>query len=85
VVDENGRQIKPLAIQPEHAHLFIRASPYTLPADIPRLINERSSQVLRDEFPHVRKLPSLWTRSCFLSTASNVSQESIQRCIERPC
>jgi hypothetical protein len=31
---------------------------------------------VREEFPHLRKLPSLWTRSFFLSTAGNMSQES---------
>ena len=72
-----------VAIQPDHVHLFLRANPYTLPSDIPRLIKGRSSYVLREEFPHLRKLPSLWTRSYFLSTAGNVSQEIIQRYIER--
>lgn len=83
VVDENGWQIIQLAIQPEHVHLFIRSNPYTLPTDIPRLIKGRSSHLLREEFPHLRKLPSLWTRSFFLSTAGTVSQEIIQRYIER--
>jgi len=31
----------------------------------------------------VRKLPTLWTHSYFLSTAGNVSSETIQRYIER--
>ena len=64
-------------------HLFIRANPYTLPSDIPRLIKGRGSHDLREEFPHLKKLPSLWTRSFFLSTAGTVSQEIIQRYIER--
>jgi putative transposase len=72
-----------LAIQPDHVHLFIRANPYTLPSDIPRLIKGRSSHHLRDEFPQLRKLPSLWTRSFFLSTAGDVSQETIRKYIER--
>lgn len=83
VVDENGWQIIQLAIQPDHVHLFIRSNPYTLPSDIPRLIKGRSSHDLREEFPYLCKLPSLWTRSFFLSTAGNVSQEIIQRYIER--
>jgi putative transposase len=72
-----------LAIQPNHVHLVLRANPYTLPSDIPRRIKGRSSHDLRQEFPDLRKLPSLWTRSFFLSTAGNVSQASIQRYIER--
>ena len=43
----------------------------------------RSSHDLREEFLHLRKLPSLWTRSYFLSTAGNVSQQIIQRYIAR--
>jgi putative transposase len=83
VVDEHGWQIIQLAIQPDHVHLCIRSNPYTVPSDIPRLIKGRSSHDLREEFPDLRKLPSLWTRSFFLSTAGDVSQEVIRRYIER--
>ena len=83
VAGEHDWEIIRLAIQPDHVHLFIRANPYTLPSDIPRLIKGRSSHDLRQEYPHLRKLPSLWTRSFFLSTAGNVSQEIIQSYIER--
>ena len=80
---EHDWQILCLAIQPDHVHLFVRANPYTLPSDIARLIKGRSSRLLREEFPALRKLPSVWTRSFFLSTAGNVSQETIQKYIER--
>ncbi len=83
VAAEHAWEIVRLAIQPDHDHLFIRANPYTLPSDIPRLITGRSSHDLREEFPHLRKLPSLWTRSYLLSTAGNVSQQIIQQYIER--
>lgn len=83
VRDENGWQIIQLAIQPDHVHRFIRAHPYPLPTDIPRRLKGRRSHLLREEFSHLCKLPSLWTRSFFRSTAGNVSQEIIQRCIER--
>jgi putative transposase len=83
VVTEHNWTVIELAIQPDLVHLFIRANPYTLPSDIPRLIKGRSSHDLRKAFPHLLKLPSLWTRSFFLSTAGNVSQETIRRYIER--
>jgi putative transposase len=83
VADEHEWRVISLAIQPDHVHLVIRADPYTLPSDIPRLIKGRTSHDLREEFPHLKTLPSLWTRSFFLSTAGNVSQETIQRYIER--
>jgi putative transposase len=83
VAQENEWEILRLAIQPDHVHLFIRANPYTLPTDIARKIKGRSSHVLREEFPSLHKLPSLWTRSTFYSTAGNVSAETIQKYIER--
>jgi putative transposase len=83
VAEAHDWEIARLDIEPDHVYLLVRTNPYTLPADIPRLIKRRSSHVLREEFPHLRKLPSLWTRSFLLSTAGNVSQEIIHRYIER--
>ncbi len=83
VAAEHDWTVIELAIQPDHVHLFLRANPYMLPSDIPRLIKGRSSHLLREEFPHLLKLPSLWTRSFFLSTAGNVRQETIKKYIER--
>ena len=83
VVAEHGWTILTLAIQPDHVHLFLRSDPYTAPSGIVRFIKGRSSRVLREEFPELLKLPSLWTHSFFVSTAGNVSQEIIQHYIER--
>jgi putative transposase len=83
LASERGWTILELAIEPDHVHLFLRGDPYTAPSDIARLFKGRSSHVLREEFPELLKLPSLWTHSFFVSTAGNVSQEVIQRYIER--
>ena len=83
VAEENQWHSVRLAIQPDHVHLFIQANPYTLPTDIPRLIKGRSSHELREEFPHLMRMPSLWTRSTFYSTAGQVSKEVIDAYIER--
>jgi putative transposase len=83
VAQENRWQIVRLAIQPDHVHVFLQTNPYTLPTDIPRLIKGRSSHLLREEFPHLMRMPSLWTRSTFYSTAGHVSKELIDAYIER--
>jgi len=83
VTSEHGWTIIELAIQPDHVHLFLRSNPYTLPTDIARLIKGRSSHEMRKEFAHLGRMPSLWTRSTFYSTAGNVSSEVIQKYIER--
>jgi putative transposase len=37
-----------------------------------------TSLPLREEFPQLKAMPSLWTRSYFVSTAGNVSSETIK-------
>lgn len=37
---------------------------------------------LREEFPDLRTLPSMWTRSYYVSTAPAVSRETVGRYIE---
>ncbi|WP_201387175.1 transposase [Ktedonobacter sp. SOSP1-85] len=48
-----------------------------------RLIKGRSSHALREEYPHLMRMPSLWTRSTFSSTMGHVSAETIRAYIER--
>src|SRR3972149_6138409 len=63
VAQERGWTILKLAIQPDHVHLFVEATPKESPHEIVRAFKGRSSRRLRDEFPHLLKLPSLWTHS----------------------
>ena len=42
----------------------------------------KTSKVLREEFQQLTKMPSLWTRSYFVSTAGNVCSETIKKYIE---
>jgi putative transposase len=41
-----------------------------------------SLRVLGEEFPDLLKMPTLWTRSYFISTAGNVSARTIAHYIE---
>ena len=79
VAAEHGWQIITLSIQPDHIHLFIRSNPYTLPTDMARLLKGRSAHALREEFPHLKRMPKLGTRSTFYSTAGNVRNEIIHQ------
>ena len=83
VIEENGWNLLKLTIQPDHVHLFLRAHWYTLLTEIARTIQGRSSHLLREEFPQLKRLPSLWTRSTLYSTAGNVSCETIEQSIAR--
>jgi len=78
---EKGWQIIELAIQPDHIHLFVRVWPTDSAAEVVKECKGVTSRVLRHKFTQLKKLPSLWTRSYFASTARNISSETIQRYI----
>ena len=42
-----------------------------------------SSRRLREQFPHLKtRLPTLWTRSAFISSVGSVSLAAVQKYIE---
>lgn len=79
---ELGFDILTLEIRPDHLHLFVSSYPKLGCHEIVKAIKGRSSRLLRQEFPELLKLPSLWTHSYFASTAGNVSSETIKRYIK---
>ena len=80
---EKGWDILELAVQPDHLHLFVRVWPSDSAAQVVKEVKGFTAFHLRKEFvPALSKLPSLWTRSYFASTAGNVSAETIQKYIE---
>ena len=83
VAKENTWEIIAKEIMPDHVHLFVYADVRTKPEIVVKRFKGRSSRYLRREFPELLKMPTLWTRSYFLSTAGNVSSATIQSYIER--
>ena len=66
----------------DHIHLFVRMRPTDAAADVVNAAKRRTSHDLRARYPLLLKLPSLWTRSYFASTAGNKSADTIQRYID---
>jgi len=66
----------------DHTHMFLNCPPTLSSADIMQKIKGVTSRVLRDEFEELKKMPSLWTRSYFVSTAGNVCSETIKKYVE---
>lgn len=83
VCEELQIQIVALECDKDHTHMFLNALPSLSPADMMAKIKGVTSKKLREEFPHLRHLASLWTRSYFVSTAGNVSSETIKRYVEQ--
>lgn len=66
----------------DHTHMFLNCLPSLSPSDIMQNIKGYTSKILREEFVKLSKMPSLWTRSYFVSTAGNVSSETIKKYVE---
>jgi putative transposase len=79
---EQGWHIENLAIQPDHVHLLVRVWPMNSAADVLKAVKGITAHELRKKYPQLRRMPAMWTRSYFASTAGNVSQETIHRYIE---
>jgi putative transposase len=75
-------EVLALEIMVDHLHLFVSATPQWAPNQIVARLKGKSARLLRQEFPYLLRMPSLWTCSYFCSTAGNVSSDTIRRYIE---
>ena len=71
-----------LAVMPDHLHLFVNARPTLSPHNNVARFKGVTSHSMRREFPRIARMPSMWTRSYFVSTACNISSDTVQRYIE---
>ena len=76
-------KIMSLEILPDHVHLFLSCPPSLAPNEIMYRIKGVTSRILREKYPHLQRMDSLWTRSYFCSTLPNVSSELIRRYVEK--
>ena len=82
ICEEMDIEIIAIECDKDHTHIFLNCLPTLSPSDIMQKIKGVTSRVLREEFPELKKMPSLWTRSYFVSTAGNVSSETIKKYVE---
>lgn len=82
ICEEMDIEIIAIECDKDHTYMFLNCLPYLSPSDIMQKIKGVTSRVLRDEFPQLKQMPSLWTRSYFVSTAGNVSSETIKKYVE---
>ena len=62
----------------DHVHIFVSVLPTMSIPNIMKQLKGCTSIKLREEFPQLRAMPSLWTRNYFVSTAGKVSSETIK-------
>jgi len=66
----------------DHTHMFLNCLPTQSPSSIMKDIKGYTSRILREEFPELNRMPSLWTRNYFVSTTRNVCSETIKKFVE---
>ena len=62
----------------DHVHMFVSVYPQQSIPDVVKQIKGATSHKLREEFSQLKKMPSLWTRPYFVSTAGHVRSETIE-------
>lgn len=84
VANVQGWIIKAMEIAPDHVHLLVEHPPDVAINQIVKAFKGRSSCYLRREYPHLLRLPSLWTHAYFYDTTGKVSSSVIMNYINDP-
>lgn len=72
--------IKAMEVMPDHVHIFFEFDPRQNLHKIVKAMKGRSSRILRDEFPWLKKrLPTLWTNSYFSCSVGRVGEDAVAR------
>lgn len=80
---EYGYEVLDAEVMPDHVHLLLSVNPKKGVYSVVSKIKGYTSHTLREEFPELkRKLPTLWTRSRFISSVGAVSLDVVKRYIE---
>ena len=73
------------SIWKDHVHMLIGCSPNSAPLKIIHYLKGRSSRLIQDEYPELKKRywgQHLWARGYFCATVGSVTEETIKRYIE---
>ena len=81
VAGEVGAEVIEVEVMPDH-HLLVEIPPPVALSRFVQLAKGRSSRLLRQEFPHLRRLPCLWSPSWFVSTVGGAPLEVVRRDVE---
>ena len=76
-------EIEALEIMPDHVHMFVSADPTDAPQRLANQFKGFTSRALRQRYPHLRsRLPTLWSRSDYVGSVGQVSEETVKGYIE---
>ena len=82
--DECGYLATDFETMPDHCHLLAEIGPDVAVAAVVGRIKGYTSRVLRSEFPELcSRLPTLWTRSKFVTSAGTVTLDVLKQYVEQ--
>lgn len=82
VASEASAIIEEIETMPDHIHMLVSVDPQYGIAKFIRNCKGRSSRILRQEFPSLkRRLPTLWTNSYFVSTVGGAPLSIVKQYI----
>lgn len=81
VTDCDGEVIE-VEVMPDHVHLLVEVPPTVALPILMQSLKGRPSRVLHQEYARLRRLPSLWTRSWFVSTVGAAPLEVVRQYVE---
>ena len=84
VAKEKGWYIKALEVASDHVHLLVEYDPNHSISQVVKAFKGRSSRFIRQEFPIMMKLPSLWTHSYMFDSTGKVSTAKVTAYINDP-
>lgn len=72
-----------MEVMPDHVHMLVEVDPQFGIHRLVKLLKGRSSRLLRQEFPWLKKrLPTLWTNSYFVATVGGAPLAVVKQYIE---
>lgn len=81
--EEYGYEVLDMEVMPDHVHLLLDVDPKIGIYSVITKIKGYTSKQLREEFPALKKrIPTLWTRSKFISSVGSVTLDVVKRYIE---
>jgi putative transposase len=84
IAEELDCEVIAMEVMQDHIHLFINCSPRYSPSYLANYFKGKSARLILKRFPELRSKTKgkLWTSSYFVSTAGNISSETIKKYIE---
>ena len=73
------------AVSPDHIHMLVAAPPQLAPSKLVQFMKGRSSRLLQQEFPALRKRywgQHLWARGYYCASVGAVDEQTIREYIE---